>query len=154
LLPGGMRLVEETGGNTVVAGMNAMLSDGSIITTGTYGDALAGTAQSQLRVFEIQSQAVVRKQSNIALTTGNSYFTTPAAHNGNATPRLPVDAGRLVINPSATLIVDAILATAAASGGRGAQVDIGGKAIDILSTLSGAPADGAIHLTAGSLNNL
>ncbi|MDV6321536.1 hypothetical protein, partial [Chromohalobacter sp. HP20-39] len=41
-----------------------------------------------------------------------------------------------------------------APGGRGAQVDISGSKIAILSTLAGAPADGAIQLTAAGLNRL
>ncbi len=46
------------------------------------------------------------------------------------------------------------MSAAAAPGGLGAEVDIGGSHFDILSSLSDAPNDGAIHLTADSLTNL
>ncbi|WP_213737826.1 filamentous haemagglutinin family protein [Bradyrhizobium sp. dw_411] len=154
MLPGGMRVAEQIGAKNVVAGLSGTLTDGSIITTGTYGNATGGTSQSQVRLFEVQSQAVINKESQIALTAGNSYFAALAAHNGTAVPQLPIDAARLVINPGVGLIVNAILSTAAAPGGRGAQVDIAGTNIDILASLTGAPADGAVHLTAASLTNL
>jgi filamentous hemagglutinin family protein len=154
MLPGGMRVVEQTGASGIVAGLSGTLADGAITTTGSYGNATAGSAQSQVRLFEVQSQAVIKKESNIAITTGNSYFAALAAHGGVAVPQLPIDAARLVIDPGASLVVDTILSTAAAPGGRGAQVDIAGTNIDVLARLSGVAADGAVHLTATSLTNL
>ncbi|MEJ1970164.1 MAG: hypothetical protein WDN03_16275 [Rhizomicrobium sp.] len=51
--------------------------------------------------------------------------------------------------------MDSILSTAAGSGGRGAQIDIGGNDIAILSSLpQNAPADGVLRITAASLTNL
>ncbi|MCK9917118.1 filamentous hemagglutinin family protein [Microbacteriaceae bacterium K1510] len=156
LLPGGMRVVEQTGAANVAAGSGAVLQDGTIVTTGRYGDALSGSSQSQLRLFQVQSQTVIGRESNIVLTTGNSYFAALAAHNGNTAPRLPVDAGQLVLNASSSLALDnnAIFLTRSPAGGLGAQVDIGGTNIDVLASVAGAPADGAVHLTASSLSNL
>ncbi|HEY4079018.1 MAG TPA: filamentous hemagglutinin family protein [Rhizomicrobium sp.] len=155
LLPGGMRVVEETGAKNVAAGTNITQSDGSLVVSGTYGDALSGASQSQVRLFNVQSQAVFNTETKIVQTTGNSYFNALAAHDGNITPQLPVDAGRLIINPGATLTVDAVVATAASTGGRGAKIDIGGADIDILSALPDMiPADGTIRITAASLSNL
>ena len=59
-----------------------------------------------------------------------------------------------MLNPTTNLDLQTSLLDAPASGGLGAEVDIGGLHFDILSTLTGAPADGAIHLTATSLTNL
>ncbi len=155
MLPGGMRVVEQTGA-TAVGNFSGTAVDGTIVTTGRYGDAISGSSQSQLRVFDVQSQAVINRESEIVLTTGNAYFTALAAHDGNLTPRLPTDAGRLVLNATANLVLDdnATFLTGTPAGGLGAQVDIGGANIDVLSSLAGAPADGAIHLTATSLTNL
>ncbi|NVO13521.1 MAG: filamentous hemagglutinin family protein [Rhodoplanes sp.] len=153
-LPGGLRVVEMTGAGTIAAGTTARLLDGSVLTTGRYGSALSGAAQSAQRVFEVMPRDVIDAKSKITLTTGNSYFATLAAHAGAVVPRLPLDAGRLVVNASATLEVDTVASTTAAAGGRGAQVDITGPSIDILASLAGAPADGALHITAASLSNL
>ncbi len=102
--------VEQTGATTVVAGttniaagFSATLPDGTIVTSGSYGDALSGSSQSQVRLFDVQSQAVIARESQIVLTTGNSYFAALAAHNGNLAPRLPTDAGRLVLDATASL---------------------------------------------------
>ncbi|MEI9991673.1 MAG: filamentous hemagglutinin family protein [Rhizomicrobium sp.] len=155
LLPGGMRVVQETGAKSVVPGTNSKLTDGSLEVAGYFGDALSGARSSQVALFTVQSQAVVAKESNIAQTTGNSYFAALAAHGGVTTPQLPVDAGRLVINPGASLLVDSVLSTAAGTGGRGAQVDIGGSSFAILPSLpQDAPADGTLRITASSLTNL
>jgi len=86
-----MRVVEQTGATNVVAGVSGTMLDGTVVTTGRYGDALSGSSQSQLRVFDVQSQAVINRESDIALTTGNSYFAALAVHNVTAVPRLPVD---------------------------------------------------------------
>ncbi len=154
MLPGGMRVVEQTGAKNVTSGLSVAQADGSLLTSGYYGDALSGTSQSQFRLFSVQSQKVIRSYSNIALTSGNDYATKEATKKGIVVPQVGLDSGRLVLNPLTAMTIDATVLTAAARGGRGAQVDISGSKIAILSTLAGAPADGAIQLTAAGLNRL
>jgi filamentous hemagglutinin family protein len=155
LLPGGMRVVEETGVTNAATGTSIREPDSSLIVSGYYGNANSGSAQSQVRLFNVQSQAVIAKESNDVTTTANSYFANSAQQNGTVTPQLPIDAGRLVLNPVATLTVNSVLSTAAADKGRGAQVDIGAAAIDILSSLPDTdPNDGTVRVTAASLTNL
>ncbi|MCK9913008.1 filamentous hemagglutinin family protein [Microbacteriaceae bacterium K1510] len=152
MLPGGMRVVEQSA--STLPGVSSRSADGTLFVSGRYGDALSGAAQSQARLFSVQSQDVIRSYSNIVLTSGNRLALTKAANNGEVTPRTGLDAGRLVLNPLVAMTVNAAVRTAAAPGGRGAQVDITGIKISILSSLDGAPDDGAIHLTAGDLNRL
>lgn len=154
LLPGGMRVVEQAGAKNVVPGLSVVQADGSMLNAGYYGDALSGGSQSQLRLFSIQPQATIRASSNIVLTSGNDYARGKAASNNSALAPIGPDAGRLVLNPLAAMTIDAAVLTAAAPGGRGARVDISGSNIDILSTLAGAPADGAVQLTTAGLNRL
>ena len=59
----------------------------------------ANFQNSTLDVFDVQSQAVIAKQSQIALTYGNATFAADAAHNNKLTPQLPIDAGRLILSP-------------------------------------------------------
>lgn len=155
LLPGGMRVVEQTEVANAAVGTSTRQSNGGLIVSGHYGDALSGASDSQTRLFSVQSQAVFSTESKDVQTTGNAYFAALAAHNGTQPPQLPVDAGRLILNAGAVLTVDADVATAAAQGGRGAQVDIAGTSIDILAQLPDViPQDGTIRVTAGSLTNL
>ena len=154
MLPGGMRVVENTGITNVVPGSVSQLRDGSAMVTGYYGTAGTNDFESTVRSFSIEGQNVIRKYSNIALTSANLKFAADAAHAGNLAPRLPIDAGRLILAPSATLVVNTILSTAPGKGGRGADVDISGQAFDIVSSLSNDAPDGAIQLTADSLTNL
>src|ERR1700761_2913541 len=126
-----MRVVEQTGATNIVPGASGTMQNGTIVTTGRYGDAISGSSQSQLREFTVQSQAVINRESQIALTTGNAYFAALAVHNGTLAPRLPTDAGRLVLNATTSLVLDnnADFLTATPAGGLGAQVDIGGAKI-------------------------
>lgn len=154
-LPGGMRVVENTGALNVTAGTFSRLPDGSAVVTGYYGFAGTGDYESTLRSFTVQSQAVFNQYSNIALTSANTKFARGAAHDGHDAPPLPVDAGRLVLAPDETLEIDTELKADPGKGGRGAEVDISGASFEIVSqrTDGGSP-DGAIQLSADELTNL
>ncbi len=154
MLPGGMRVVERTEAKSALPGVSVRQADGTIVVSGRYGDALSGASESRDRLFSVQSQDVVRSYSNIVLTSGNRLAIDTATSNGTAIPRTGLDAGRLVLNPLNSLTIDAMVATAAAPGGRGAQVDITGAKIDIVSSVVGDPANGTVHLTADGLNKL
>lgn len=149
----GGRLVVVRGTTAAAAGSRVSLADGTVLATGLFGNTLSGASDSTVYSFAVQPESVYSKYSLITLTSGNDYFTTLAAKNGTTVPRLARDAGRLVLDATSRLVVDAVVKSAAAPGGRGAQVDIGGAAIAIVSTL---PADtsGALYITAGSITNL
>lgn len=152
-LPGGMRVVEMPGAENVAPNTSKRHPDGTVIVSGVFGNG-AG-ADSGRTLFSVMPRDTVLKHSNIQLTSGNKYFADKAAHDGKITPRLGIDAGRLVLNPVNFLNVDGTIKTTAAQGGRGANVDIGGKSIAILSELpADALADGTLRVTAGSLTAL
>lgn len=153
MLPGGMRVVEQQA-NGLLRGLAVKNADGSLFVSGIYGDGFAGTSQSDVKGFNIQSQPVILQNSRITLTSGDAIARDLAASNGRLTPRLGVDAARLVLNPLNALSIDTVVSSAAAPGGRGSQVDIGGRNFDIVSRLADAPADTAIHVTADSLTRL
>jgi len=153
LLPGGMRLVERSGAEAV-DGLSAQLRDGTRIVSGRYGS-IGGSEESQLRLFDLQPREVLLRYSSLRTTSGNEVFAAQAARAGQAAPRLPQDAGRLVLNPAQTLEVAGTLRTLPATGGRGAQADIGGRYIDIVDSIPAeAPASGAVQLTADGLSRL
>jgi filamentous hemagglutinin family protein len=154
-LPGGMRIVEDTSAGAVSPGTAERLSDGTELVSGYFGVAGTGSRDSTVHAFELQTRNVYGQYSEIALTSADQYFPALAAKNGDTTPRLPIDAGRLILAPSQDLSIGGTFLTAPAEGGRGSEVDITGADFDIVSTLGDAPPDdGAIVLTASSLTDL
>ncbi len=153
-LPGGMRVVENTGATHIMPDQSSTLLDGSYLTSGYYGTAGTGDQESELRSFTVQTQSVFDKYSDIALTSANLKFAALAAHNGQVVPQLPIDAGRLVLAPTDTLTIDTTLTTTPGKGGRGAEVDISGSTFDIVSTPPENAPEGTIVLTADELTNL
>ncbi len=144
LLPGGMRVVEQSGAKNVIPGTSFKLTDGSLLVSGRYGDALSGASDYQVRQFSVMSQDVIRSYSNIALTSGNNFVLSQAAAQGAVAARNGLDAGRLVLNPLGSLTVNALVIGTPALDekgnaiGRGSQVDIGGNRIVITSTAADA----------------
>ena len=154
LLPGGMRVVENSGNAPPASGISATLKDGSIVVGGRYGVSGTAIAESQRRSFTVMSQATLRKYSQIELTSATDTFDRLAKRDGLAVPRLPRDAARLVLTPLSELSIGSPFLTLPASGGRGAQVDIAGNAFEIVAPGTAAGSDGVITLTTTDFSNL
>ena len=152
LLPGGLRVIENVGETAGAVGASVKLRDGSLVVGGRYGVAGTGFEQSVRRTFTVQDQDTFRKFSRIELTSASQTFAGLATRDGLAAPRLPSDAARLVLNPLTSLAVATAINAAPANGGRGAQVDLTGQAISIVSP--GAPAAPGIRLTTADIANL
>jgi filamentous hemagglutinin family protein len=154
MLPGALRLVENVGAEAPVAGVSTKLLDGSIMVGGTYGVGGGSFAESQRRLFTVQDQATFLQYSRIELTSATKSFTALATANGTALPRLAADAARLVIDPVSELSIGAQFVTAPATGGRGAQVDIGGTDINIVAPGLAPAGTGGVTLTTSDIANL
>ncbi|PWR24633.1 filamentous haemagglutinin family protein [Zavarzinia aquatilis] len=154
LLPGGMRVVERTEATTVAAGTGIATPDGTLAVSGRYGDTLSGTQSSTVHLFDVTPRETVMNQSRYTITEGNSYFAETATRGDGAAPRRGIDAGRLVLDPTARLILEAAVAANADGGGRAAQIDIGGSDIVISAgSVDGAAADGIVRLSADRLTS-
>lgn len=159
LLPGGLRVVEQPEYGTPVPGRSTQLRDGTTIVDGYYGTANTGLHESMLRTFSVQTQATFKNASLIATTSADTVFPARAARNGLTSPRIPLDAGRLVINAITGITADAMFETAAAPGGRAASTDISGSNFLIVgaapaATSTAALAPGTIVVTTGTLEAL
>ncbi len=153
LLPGGLRIVENSGQAAGAVGIDATLRDGSMIIGGHYG--IAGTAleESTRRSFTVESQASFRKFSRIELTSASTTFSTLATRDTLVVPQLPADAARLVLSPLSELSINTKFLAAPAAGGRGGQVDITGSAFEIVTAgTSGTLADAVILRTSDFAN--
>ncbi|MDR3659527.1 MAG: filamentous hemagglutinin family protein [Mycobacterium sp.] len=159
-LPGAYRVVVVSTNTGSSAAVNTVTADGSIYMTGTLGNAITGATSSQTALLELQSNATWTRYSEIDITSGNSYFAKLAATNGTVTPRLPSDAGQLVVAAATALSLDATDLFAPASGGRGGEVDITGSnllvvASDLKDSFAGASAySGYVILDADQISAL
>jgi filamentous hemagglutinin family protein len=154
MLPGGMRVVQDTSAKTLPPVGGQVLNDGTVVVSGEFGVAGTSARGSTVLAFDVQSQSTFEKYSNIALTSGDTAFAADAAHSGVVTPRLPIDAGQLVLDPISSLNILSAIDTTPGAGGRGALVDISGSNLDIVGQASAATVAGAIVLTAGELTDL
>ena len=160
LLPGGMRVVQDTGAATPPPIGGVVKPDGTIVTSGYFGFTGVNSRDAQLSVFDVathgdaNSQIGFLAQSKIAVTSGAANFAALAAKSGSVVPQLPIDAGRLILNPISALSLNGAFQTAAATGGRGSQVDISGASLTIDHAGATVGSTGTIVLTDASLANL
>lgn len=155
LLPGALRIVENTGAEVPTIGTSTTLLDGSVLVGGVYSTAGTDFAESQRRSFTIQTKDVFTKYSRIEVTSGTASAIKLAERSNNVAPLLPRDAARIVLAPLTSLRVAGAFATAPSAGGLGAQVDLGGTKIRIAA--AGALAEAAtqdyVLLTTDTLAN-
>jgi len=155
LLPGAMRLVENTDSAAPYVNGSTSLRDGSVFMGGNFGTAGTDYRESTRRAFTIQSAATFNRYSRLQTTSATTNFNDLAAKGGKAAPRSPLDAARFIIRPTESFLVDGTFTVDPATGGRGAQFDIAASAIAIRSATSGAAAEpGVLTLTAPVLAKL
>ena len=90
-LPGGVLLVQQATSTTLALGASVKRADGTLLSVGSYGNALSGSTQSATYLFAVQSRDVFAKYSSIELTSGNTYFAKLAKDAGSTVPSLPVE---------------------------------------------------------------
>ncbi len=154
LLPGAMRLVENTDSAAPFVDGASQLRDGSVLIGGSFGTAGTNFRESTRRAFTVESVATFGRYSRLQTTSGTTDFNNLATKAGKAAPRSPLDAARFVLRPTESLLVDGNFAVDAATGGRGAQFDIAVSAIEIRAALPITPTAGVLTLTTPTLNKL
>ncbi|HTJ62405.1 MAG TPA: filamentous hemagglutinin family protein [Alphaproteobacteria bacterium] len=151
-LPGAYRVEVVANSQNARVSQNTVLPDGTAQVAGYMANTLAGTRSAQTMTFDVQSSAVWRQYSEIDQTSGNAYFGSLAQATGSAA-RLPKDSGHIVINANSALNLAATIASAPAAGGRGAELDITGTRLQIVSSGASA-ANGFLGLDASQLSGL
>lgn len=150
-LPGAYRVVARSGSSDATAAQNLVAADGTAVVAGYLVDTLSGTRSARRQVFEVQSAATWGQYSEYTRTGANAFFAAQAAGRGTATPQLPRDGGQLILDAGSALGLGASLATAAASGGNAAQIDIAAQALQVLGRGQTAAA-GYVGVEATALN--
>ena len=160
LLPGAFLVTPLNTAVTAGAAVSVTQADGSTVASGYRFNGLdrAGSAQTQFHSFEVAAKSVVLKRAEYDTFSANTFFTTLAADSGKVAPRLPADAGQLVLAVTSTLRLQGLVATQAATGGRGGLIDIS-SAADIfvgskaaIAKLSTAAAGSSLLLDVDELN--
>jgi filamentous hemagglutinin family protein len=150
-LPGAYRVVVQSGQTNFQPSQNTVLADGTAVVSGRFTQPAAGEASGTTLAFEVQSSAVWRQYSEIDQTGANTFFAGAAAQAGTAAPRLPTDAGQIVIAASQSLVLSGKLQSNVPAGSLGSQVDITAQDIQILAP--GETADkGYLGIDASQLN--
>lgn len=154
LLPGGMRVVVQSGSEGVTPeGFQSTALDGTVRVQGWFGDASGARDAEAVSLF-VQTQDVFRKYSNILVTQGSEAFAEAAARKGITSSSLPADAGRLVLEPLESLALSGAVRGERGEYGRGAEIDIAGDAFAVLGAATPATSLDAIRLSAEQLSAL
>lgn len=150
LLPGAF-LVTPQGGSALLP--SAQEPDGSSIVAGYLTNALDPGVLSLNQSFEVASQSIVLARAPYTGYGANSFFTASSASNNIATPRLPQDAGQLVLNASQAMTLNGSLVAQPATGGLGSEVDIASTESIYILGPDMAPVDGALDLDSSQLTD-
>ncbi|HEY3900016.1 MAG TPA: filamentous hemagglutinin family protein [Chthoniobacter sp.] len=151
LLPGAFLVTPQS--NTSVG--NFTLTDNSNITSGyllNNLDQSKGSAQLYTTVA-VASTSVFNQRASYTVYSANEYLATQSQVLGLELPRLPTDAGGLVLSGSASLTVDGNVDGQGANGGRGAEIDLSTNATIVIGGPGGSAPVGETYLNATLLNS-
>ena len=149
-VPGAFRVVQDTAARDTLASRNLTLPDGTLVLAGRFVDGLSGATKARSTAFFVQSSEVWQQYSQYTLSSANDFFAALAEQSGALRPRLPVDAGQLVLAATRTLGLGAQLRTTAGEGGVGALVDVVSQRIQIVDANSVA-LQGYVQIRASEL---
>jgi filamentous hemagglutinin len=150
LLPGAFLITPQA---TAATG-SAQLPDGSAIVLGYRFNDLnwSGNAQPVHTAFEIAPADVIADRAQYISFSANNFLRQGAVTHDSAVPRLPIDAGHLLIDAAASMRLQGSLISQASNGGRGGEVDIKSP-VDILISSSAGAVAGTLVLDASELSS-
>lgn len=150
LLPGAFLVTPKSAAPT---GAATVQPDGSSLVSGYRFNDLdkARTAQPLYATFEVAAQSVVKARAQYDSFSGNAFLSDAATANDLATPRLPVDAGQLVLLANSAMTFRGLVSSTAPTGGRGGLVDIGSSVDIVIGAKGGASAADTLFLDASDL---
>jgi filamentous hemagglutinin family protein len=159
LLPGAYLVRPVSGFADIVPGTAFVQADGSTVVAGRFAQAGTNISAPQTQGFDLLSTAIVQTEAQYNLTSANTFFSrlaVGAGPNGTNAPvaPLPRDGGDLQLIAGHQLQFLGTLLASAASGGRGALVDISANQLEITAGSSGSAQPGAVTLNAAQLNSL
>ena len=159
LLPGAYLVTPLASTATAGAAASVANPDGSTVVAGYRYNGLdqsGGGTQPVSNSFQVAPLSVVQQRAEYTVSTANAFFASQAATNNSIAPRLPVDAGQLVLEAGSGLTLQGSILAAAPTGGRGGLIDIS-STTDILigsrSVIASNTASGTLLLDAAELSS-
>ncbi|HEX2750739.1 MAG TPA: hypothetical protein VHM91_22230, partial [Verrucomicrobiales bacterium] len=152
LLPGAFLVTPRSG---TPAGSITQPDKASLVAGYRFNQAAPGGENVLMTNFEVASSAVVRKRSQYEDYLANAFFKQVAVNTESAVPRLPVDAGRLLLQAAQQIAYSGTLKASTpqgVTGARGGLVDISSP-VDILVASPGAASTpGTLTLSSADLS--
>jgi filamentous hemagglutinin len=150
LLPGAYLVTPQGASPTAPA---IQQPDGSSLVAGYVTSALDPSQPGIDESFAVASQAIVLTRAPYTGFSANSFFAASAASHDIAVPRLPQDAGQLVLNASQAMTLDGTLVAQAGAGGLGSEVDIASAEPIYILGPDAMPVSGALDLDSSQLTD-
>lgn len=151
LLPRAFAVKLANDGKTVLPGKTTPAIDGSAISAGYRFVAGTGVREAGWSSYVVMPQAVVRNMAEYHDYGANTYFSRPTDDRPIA-PRLPQDAGQLILAATASLkLAPKTVEMSTATGGRGGLLDVDAPKIAVVDATGSHT--GFLELTADSLSN-
>ena len=152
LLPGAFLVRPEAAGSmaSLAPGVALARADGSVTvgaTSGTLGSTPLATMPSNWR---LTPSAVARRSSEIRLTSASDFYSREPLRNGESVPRLPADAGALVLTATGATLDGSVRFDLDTPGARGGLAYVAAGKI----VVGSSPVAGALTLGAEALNAL
>jgi len=162
LLPGAQLIQIEPSYSSTSGGQIGALGNGVPVVAGflsSFG-ANESAGSTLYEGFAIYPSGYAQQLAAYSVSEASTYFATAAAQSGSGPVPLPADAGTLNLNVVASsssavassLTLQGSVQTAAAAGGRGAQVNVSAPSLEI-SEDGTASAPGAVGLSAAVLQS-
>jgi filamentous hemagglutinin family protein len=120
----GAYLVKATSSIQAVSASQALPAGGSLVEGYLLNGLAPPSGQSLMTSFQVDPPSVVKGLAEYDTLSGSTFFSQSATSAGIAVPRLPIDAGQLVLAAEATLSVDGSVVSNTPAGGLGSLVDI------------------------------
>ncbi|MDP1680922.1 MAG: hypothetical protein Q8L39_04010, partial [Burkholderiales bacterium] len=158
LLPGAFMVKPVSGSAAVLPGQSTAQIDGSSVVSGFRTVLDTGTRSAAWGSYQVTPGSVFystdtfsRAPAEYQVTSANQYFAAKAASQFKPIPRLPQDAGQLVLSATNSLVLNGIFKAQAGAGG--ALVDIDAPSIRVVSK-SDSSLKSVLQLEAAKLSAL
>ncbi|HEX5682705.1 MAG TPA: filamentous hemagglutinin family protein [Ideonella sp.] len=158
LQPGAFLIEPVKAGTPLSVNTAVNQADGSVWVGARLSTAGTAFADAQASTWKISPRALARQRSEIRETSANTAFTEQAAQQGVSAPERPMDAGTLALATTRARL-DGEIAMAGAAAAPGRAAGRGGRAEFtagevVVGEPAGGAADGALHLSVATLNQL
>jgi filamentous hemagglutinin len=127
--------------------------DGSSFVNGYRANAYSSGGFSGLyQRFEVAPASTVAQRGQYDLFFANDFFADYARERNIATPRLPTDSGRLILQAVTAMNLNGAVLSASQSGGRGGMIDIASPVDILIGTRNTPEIAGTLVLDAAQLS--